>query len=321
MRKYILWAAFAFTACNTGTRPPAATDDTAGNKPAAVAAPAFSADSAYAHIEKQISFGPRIPGTKAQTACAAWLISSLRTLADTVYVQRVNVNTKGKSLPCINIIASFNPAEKRRILLLTHWDTRPVADKDAFNPKKAFDGADDGASGTAVLLEAARHFKARKPGYGIDILFTDVEDYGDDYCLGTQYWARTPHLPGYTAAYGILLDMVGARNAHFYMEGTSQQFASAQMKLFWDVANQLGYSGYFRYETPGNGPFYIEDDHTYVNNILKVPTFDIIATQPSGELMPHHHTANDNISVIDRRTLAAVGQPLLSLLYGEPFKY
>lgn len=320
MRKYILWAAIAFTACNTGKRPPAAAD-TAAKKPAIIAAPAFSADSAYVYVEKQISFGPRIPGTKAQTACAAWLISSLRPLADTVYVQRVNVNAQGKNLPCINIIASFNPAEKRRILLLTHWDTRPVADKDAFDPKKAFDGADDGASGTAVLLEAARHLKARKPGYGIDLLFTDVEDYGEDYCLGTQYWARTPHIPGYTAAYGILLDMVGARGARFYMEGTSQQFASAQMKLFWDVANQLGYSEYFRYETPSNGPFYIEDDHTYVNNILKVPTFDIIATRPSGELMPHHHTANDNISVIDRQTMTAVGQPLLSLLYAEPFKY
>lgn len=318
MRKYILWAAVTFAACNNTSKQPTAADSTF--QPA-IAVPVFSADSAYASVEKQVAFGPRIPGTRSQRDCAEWLIARLRPLADTVYVQRVNVNSEGKNLPCINIIATFNPSAKRRVLLLTHWDTRPVADKDAADPEKTFDGADDGGSGTAVLLETARHLNAQDPGYGVDLLFTDAEDYGNDYCLGTQYWARTPHVPGYTAAYGILLDMVGARGARFYMEGTSQQFAAAQMKMFWSVAHKTGSSEYFRYETPSNGPFFIEDDHTYVNDLLKIPTFDIIATRPTGELMAHHHTTGDNISVIDRQTLAAVGRPLLALLYGEPFKY
>ena len=318
MRKYFFWAALSLTACKSGSKQ--SSTDPAEQKPAA-AIPVFAADSAYASIEKQVAFGPHIPGTKAQTECADWLIARLRPLADTVYVQRVNVNSEGKNLPCINIIATFNPGVKRRILLLTHWDTRPVADKDANARNKPFDGADDGGSGTAVLLEVARHLSMQNPGYGIDLLFTDVEDYGNDYCLGTQYWARTPHVPGYTAAYGILLDMVGGRNARFYMEGTSKEFASVQMKMFWDLANQTGHASFFHYETPANGPFYIEDDHTYVNRLLKVPTFDIIATRPTGELMAHHHTTADNMMVIDRQTLAAVGQPLLALLYGEPFNY
>lgn len=311
-------AAVTLVACNTGNRQQKeGTTSAAGTPP-----PAFSADSAYAAIEKQLAFGPRVPGTPAQEACAAWLAGAFRPLADTVYLQRAKVNvTPQKEVPCINIIASFNPAAKQRILLLAHWDTRPRADKDAFDKTKAMDGADDGASGVGVLLETARQLHARKPAYGIDVLLTDVEDYDQDYCLGTQYWARNPHVPGYKAEYGILLDMVGGRNATFFMEGTSRQYAYAPMKMFWDVANSSGYSGFFSYSEPPGGTPFIEDDHTYVNQIAKIPTFDIIAMQPNGSLMPHHHTAGDNISVIDHKTLQAVGQTLLNVLYGQPFKY
>lgn len=290
------------------------------NKPV----PAFAADSAYAYIERQLAFGPRIPGTPAQEAFAAWLTEWMKTVADTVYVQRTTVVApKDKKLPCINIIASFNRSAKQRILLVTHWDTRPFADKDAYDKTKHFDGADDGASGVGVLMEVARHLKAQQPGTGIDILFTDVEDYGTSgvqgsYCLGAQYWAKNPHTPGYKADYGILLDMVGGRNAAFYMESYSRQYAYSQMKMFWDVANQSGFSDYFRYEQNGAGA---EDDHYYINTIANIPTFDIIATQPNASFMPHHHTTNDNIAVIDRKPLQAVGQTLLNVLYGEPFNY
>ncbi|RPE13721.1 M28 family peptidase [Chitinophaga lutea] len=315
----VLILAATLAACNTGTKQPAATDSTAA---AGKQAPAFATDSAYANIERQISFGPRVPGTPAQEKCAAWLTASLRAWADTVYVQRAKVQvTPGKEVPCINIIAAFNPAAQRRILLLAHWDTRPRADKDAFDKTKPMDGADDGASGAGILLETARQLHARRPEYGIDLLLTDAEDYDQQYCLGTQYWARNPHVPGYKAEYGILLDMVGGRNATFFMEGTSRQYAYAPMKMFWDVANNSGHSSYFSYAEPPGGTPYIEDDHTYVNQIAKIPTFDVIAMQPNGSLMPHHHTTSDNLSVIDPQTLRAVGQTLLNVLYGEPFKY
>lgn len=315
----LLLAGITLSACNSGSKP-SQKDVSSGSRKEA--APAFTADSAYRAVEQQLAFGPRVPGTPAQEKCAAWLISNLRTLADTVFVQRAKVQvTPQKEVPCINIIAAFNPAAQRRILLLAHWDTRPRADKDAFDKSKPMDGADDGASGVAVLLETARQLHLRKPDYGVDILLTDVEDYDQQYCLGTQYWANHLHVPGYKAEYGILLDMVGGRNATFFMEGTSRQYAYAPMKMFWDVANNSGYSSYFSYSEPPGGTPYIEDDHTYVNQIAKIPTFDIIAMQPNGSLMPHHHTTSDNLSVIDQQTLKAVGQTLLNVLYGEPFKY
>lgn len=320
MRRMIILAAITFAACNQGDRQGSQTDNGSGT----AAAPAFSADSAYTYVEKQLAFGPRIPGTPEQEACAAWLTAHLKTFADTVYVQRATVTApKQKSLPCINIIASFHPAAKKRILLLAHWDTRPYADKDAFDKNKQFDGADDGASGVAVLLELARQFGLEKPSTGIDILLTDVEDYGESgveasYCLGAQYWAKHPHIPGYKADYGVLLDMVGGRNSAFYYESFSRQYAPAQMKMIWDVGNRSGFSDYFRYENNGAGA---EDDHYYINTIANIPTLDIIATQPNGNFMPHHHTTNDNIAVIDRRTLQAVGQTLLNVIYGQPFNY
>lgn len=304
------------------------TDNNAGDarvdKVNNVKVPVFQADSAYDYTEKQVSFGPRIPNTPAQRQCSDWLISQLKQWADTVYVQRTTVTgPKKEQLPCINIVASFNPKSAQRVLLLAHWDTRPWADQDAIDKKKKLDGADDGASGTGVLMEVARQFHLQRPEAGVDILLTDVEDYGvsekeDSYCLGTQYWAHNPHVKGYKATYGILLDMVGGRGSQFFMENASRQFAYGQMKMFWDVANKIGYSDYFRYENNGAG---ITDDHIYINTIANIPTFDIIALQPNGNFVPHWHTQNDNMSVIDRKTLQAVGQSMLQVIYAQPFNY
>lgn len=289
-----------------------------------VPVPVFNADSAYNYTAKQVSFGPRISGTPAQPKCAEWLIATLKPLADTVYVQRTTVIGPHKqSLPCINIVATFNPEAKQRILLLSHWDTRPHADQDAFDKTKKLDGADDGASGVGVLIETARALHAQKQSVGIDLLLTDVEDYGiseeeNSFCLGTQYWAKNPHVSGYKANYGILLDMVGGRGSQFYMEAGSQQYAYGPMKMFWDVGNRLGYSDFFRYENTGAA---ITDDHVYVNTMANIPTFDLIALQSNGNFVPHWHTQNDNMSVIDKRTLQVVGQTILQVIYTQPFEY
>ncbi|WP_143308461.1 M28 family peptidase [Chitinophaga vietnamensis] len=329
MRKALLFLtalALVAGACQNNKTEDHSADSTGASKVAKIETPvpAFQADSAYAYTAQQVSFGPRIPNTPAQQKCADWMISKLRQWADTVYVQRTTVTgPKKEHLPCINIIASFNPAAKQRVLLLSHWDTRPWADEDAFDKTKKLDGADDGASGVGVLMEAARQFHQQKPEAGIDILLVDVEDYGvpsqeNTFCLGTQYWAKNPHVPGYKANYGILLDMVGGRGSQFYMEGSSRQYAAAPMKMFWDAGNKLGYSDFFRYEDYGS---FITDDHIYVNTMANIPTFDIIAWQPSGNFAPHWHTQNDNMSVIDKRTLQAVGQTILQVVYAQPFSY
>ena len=314
------------SSCNNGPDQDMPVADTATMPQVAV--PGFNADSAYAHIEAQVAFGPRTPGSAAQRQCAAWMQQKLQAVCDTVYRQETTVvGWDSKNLPCINLIGAIHPKAQRRILLLTHWDSRPWADNDVVNTDKPILAADDGASGVGVLIEIARILKGKPlpENLGIDILFTDVEDYGksgtvenDSYCLGTQYWARHPHVPGYKAEYGILLDMVGGRNAQFPLEQLSAQYAGDVQRRVWEAANRAGYSSFFPF-TQGGG---ITDDHKYVNELAHIPTIDIISLRNDQQnVFPAHwHTHNDNLSIIDKNTLKAVGQTLLQVLYeaGQP---
>jgi hypothetical protein len=286
----------------------------------AVKIPAFNADSAYAYVAKQVSFGPRIPNSDAQRKCADWMIATLKQWADDVHVQETTVKGgDGKSLKCINVIASFNPQVQKRVMLMSHWDTRPWTDEDPANPTGKLDGADDGASGVGVLMELARMFKGQKPDVGVDIVFTDVEDYGKSehgeasYALGTQYWAKNPHVPNYKASYGILLDMVGGKNATFPMEGYSLQYAPDIVRGVWNAAASLGYGNVFQQQQGGT----ITDDHYFVNTIAGIPTIDIIGLRnsPSSPFQEHWHTSKDNMDVIDRVTLKKVGETVAKVVY------
>lgn len=291
-------------------------------KPVELNIPSFNSDSAYRYIDKQLSFGFRTPGSAGQKNCANWMEQQLKQYCDTVYRQSVTVKGgDGKSLPCINLIGSINPNAKRRILLLTHWDSRPWADEDDSAQTKPILAADDAASGVGVLIELSRQMQLQKisPDLGIDIFFTDVEDYGktewgeESYCLGTQYWARNPHVVGYTADFGILLDMVGAKGATFPMEMISTQYAGDVQRNVYQAAARAGYSSYFPF-VQGAG---ITDDHKFVNELIKIPTIDIININKSGNdvFKPHWHTHDDNMNIIDRATLKAVGQTLLQVIY------
>lgn len=287
-----------------------------------ISKPVFNADSAYAYIQTQVDFGPRVPGTAAQRKAATWMQQRLADFCDTVYVQDVKVRAgNGSMLPCINLIGSIHPTAGKRILLLAHWDSRPWADRDVKDTDKPIVAADDGGSGVGVLLELARQIKSQPipADLGIDIFFTDVEDYGktewgdDSYALGTQYWAKNPHVPGYTASFGILLDMVGARDARFPLEGISTKFAGNIQQNIWKAAGRAGYSSYFPFTAGG----YITDDHAYINELTRIPTVDIInlSTNTESPFAPHWHTHNDNMSIIDKATLKAVGETLLQVIY------
>lgn len=294
------------------------------NKSRAVIIPissSFNEDSAFSYVKKQVDFGPRIPNTPAHEQCAEWLSQKMKEWADSVTVQTAQVSTHGINYRCINIIGHFNPQAKARILLLAHWDTRPFADADSATKNKHFDGADDGGSGVGVILELARQLHLKKPAIGVDLLLTDVEDAGlegDDqsWGLGTQYWANQAKKSGYRAQYGILLDMVGGKGAHFYREGFTKQFAGPQSTMVWNTGNSIGYSDYFRYNELGS--IRITDDHVFVNTITGIPTMDIIGLQGNGDFMPWHHTINDNMHIIDKNTLKAVGQTVLQILYTNP---
>jgi glutaminyl-peptide cyclotransferase len=289
-------------------------------------APAFNQDSAYYWVQKQVDFGPRVPGTTAHANCAAFIEKTLKDFGLSVVVQSAPVSTyDGKIFTLKNIIASYKPDFQKRVLLLAHWDSRPIADNDIKDENKPIDGADDGASGVAVLLEIARQLSKADLKIGVDLFFSDLEDYGqpedsdkpkmqDSWCLGTQYWAKNPHVPGYTANYGILLDMVGAKGAVFPREGTGTHFAPDVVNKVWSIAQSIGNSSFFTDDITGN----TTDDHLYVNTIAKIPCIDIVHMSPvSGTYGEHHHTHKDNIDIIDKNTLKVVGQTVLEVLYQE----
>ena len=297
-----------------------------------ITVPSFNADSAYKYVKAQVDFGPRVPLTKSHADCEAYLTNKLNAYADSVIVQKGMVTTyDGKNIECKNIIAQFFPQQKRRVLLCAHWDTRPWSDSDTKDRDKPNDGASDGASGVGVLLEIARQLKQNRPAIGIDIIMLDMEDYGqlnegpfekkeDTYALGAQYWAKNPHVPNYYAEYGVLLDMVGAKNAEFAQEGYSLHYAPSVVQKIWKTATQIGYSAYFPVRS---GDYvkggYVTDDHYYVNTIAKIPCIDIIQYDPTTKsgFGSYHHTHSDNMDIIDKNTLKAVGQTLLQVIYSE----
>lgn len=282
--------------------------------------PVFNGQNAYDYIAKQVAFGPRVPNSQAQEACAAYLEQLLRKFADTVFRQETIIRAKDKKkLRCINLVGSFNPGAKRRLLLLAHWDSRPWADRN--KKKQAVPGANDGASGVGVLLELADLLQQHRVDstLGIDILFTDVEDYGktkwgaESYGLGAQYWAHQPHVNGYRAFGGILLDMVGGKNARFALEGYSQKYAPRLLAEVWEAAATAGYQAYFVPEAEA----LITDDHVFINSIARIPTIDIIdlPAEAGTGFVDYWHTTDDDMRHIDVATLKAVGQTLVQYIY------
>lgn len=293
-----------------------------------VSSPAFNADSAYQFIQKQVDFGPRVPNTIAHRQCGDYLVSTLKKYGLEVTEQQFIASTyDNKKLNARNIIGSFNPKATKRILLASHWDSRPFADQDSVHKDKPVLAANDGASGVGVLLEVARTLAtaSNKPDIGVDIIFFDAEDWGNSevakdkfsgYCLGSQHWAANKHIPGYTAYFGILLDMVGAKGATFLKEGYSVAMAEGVVKTVWDIAGQLGYNSYF---IDKNGAA-ITDDHVPVNEVAKIPMIDIIHTFPENStntFFKDWHTTHDTMDNIDPKTLKAVGQTVMQVLFQE----
>ena len=292
--------------------------------PAVIQAPDFDADSAFYFVKAQTDFGPRVPNTEAHAKCARFLQTHLERFCDKVIVQPFTATTyDGTKINGKNIIGSFFPEKESRILLAAHWDSRPFADNDPnpANRDNPIDGANDGASGVGVLLEIARQLKDKSPDMGVDIIFFDAEDWGpkggqnetgDWWCLGSQYWAKNPHIANYKADYGILLDMVGAPNAKFLQEWYSVHYASRIVSKVWAKAYQLGYKDYFL-NTAGHP---ITDDHLYVNKLAKIPMINIIHQDHTSNtgFVSTWHTMQDNISNIDKHTLYVVGTTVLGVI-------
>lgn len=292
--------------------------------------PSFNASNAYQYVGDQVNFGPRVPNTLPHAETEKYIINQLKTLGAQVQTQKFDAETyDGEVWNLTNIIGSIQPEKKKRLLLAAHWDTRKIADKDSERKDEPIDGANDGASGVGVILEIINAIQKaeHKPNVGIDVIFFDGEDNGEPqglsrtdpsrtwWCLGSQHWSQNKHSPGYSAYYGILLDMVGGIDAEFHKEGYSMEYAPSIVEKVWNTADQIGYGRYFINNQVGP----ITDDHFFVNESAKIPMIDIIAHEPgSRDFFPDfHHTHKDNMDIISQETLKAVGQTLLQVIYEE----
>ena len=311
-----------------------------GKKQAVATRPAFSSDSAYAYIERQMAFGPRVPNSNAHMQCAVWLIEQLKAFGAEVELQKGFMpDYKGDNQQIYNIIGHFTPVQRdssshtsARILLGAHYDTRPWCDEEEDYSERFYNvpGANDGASGVGVLLEVARQIglKLSNSDSGlsapVDIIFFDCEDMGtpriytgaereDTWCLGSQLWA-TNYAKNSAAVYsfGIILDMVGAPDAVFPLEMYSTQYASNYQHQIWRAAEQLGYGAMFSKQQS----YPITDDHYYINYIAGIPCVDVIHYDIRNATgFPHWwHTRNDNMDNISKSTLQAVGEVVMSQL-------
>ena len=278
--------------------------------------PGFNGSKAYSYLTAQTDFGPRVPGSRAHEKCIAYLQKEMNKYADVVMLQPFSMTGyDNKTLTLNNLISSFNLSATTRILLLAHWDSRPRSDQDP-DPKKQIrpvSGANDGASGVAVLLEIARCLKESKPNIGVDILFTDGEDYGKEgdtknYLLGAQYFAK--NLPdGFRPAFGILLDMIGDAQLEIRKERYSLNFAPDIVDLIWSTARDLGVQQF-----SDNRQGWVTDDHLPLNN-AGIKTIDLIDFNYPDETNRYWHTTEDTPDKCSPESLEAVGTVLLHVIY------
>ena len=271
----------------------------------------FDGERAFAYLQQQVTYGPRIPNTPAHEQTGDWILTRLRATADTVVVTAFGHKTgKGDMLHLRNFLARFRPQETARVLFLAHWDTRPRADQspNVGAQRMPVPGADDGASGVAVLLGVADALKAKAPAVGVDLLFVDGEDYGNfadsnDVLIGSRYFAAHQP-PGDPPLYAVLFDMVGDKNLNIYYEGNSQAFAPEVVDRVWRTARDLGYGSYF---LPGVKHTLL-DDHVSLQHVgihaIDVVDFDY----------PYWHTTDDTIDKVAAASLQIVGDVAVALV-------
>jgi glutaminyl-peptide cyclotransferase len=273
----------------------------------------FDGNAAYNYAKAQFDFGPRVPGTPAAKQAGDWIIRQMSARADTVIVQSFTHTTAdGKKLPMRNILARFRPELTERILYLTHWDSRPIAESAATEAEKKMPtpGANDGASGVGLFVALADVLKKTPPSVGVDLLFTDGEDYGQfgppevDVLIGSKYFVSHLPSPGYKPLYGVLWDMIGDKDLRIPYEMNSFQQAPEVVSRVWQTAAEMGYGATFVQESGGA----INDDHMPLL-AAGMRVIDVIDLE-----YPPHHTPQDTMDKISAKSLAIVGDVATALI-------
>jgi glutaminyl-peptide cyclotransferase len=276
----------------------------------------FDGSAAYRYAKAQVDLGPRVPGSPAAKAAGDWIIRQMRARADTVIVQSFTYTTAdGKKLPLRNILARFRPELSERVLYLTHWDSRPISESATTEAERKMPvpGANDGASGVGMFVALADVLKKTKPKVGVDLLFTDGEDYGQfgppevDVLIGAKYFATHLPSPGYKPLYGVLFDMIGDKDLRIPYEMNSFQQAPEVVSRVWQTAADLGHGDVFVQESGG----LITDDHMPFLN-AGIHVIDVIDLT-----YPPHHTPQDTMDKISAKSLATVGDVATALVTRE----
>ena len=280
--------------------------------------PEFSGKNAFQYLEKQCSFGPRNPGSKGYKDCLSYLLQQMQSTADTVWIQPFNYNDphRGDNYNLQNIIARFNPNAEKQILLGAHWDTRPWSDQETelTNQNKPFLGANDGASGVAVLLEIAHILKEKPSETGVTIIFFDGEDLGmsgedRSYAQGSQFFAKNLPIP--KPDHAIIIDMIGDKNLHLPIERLSYRNAPRLTRKLWKLANKLNLPAFD--QTLGYSIF---DDHVPLWEFAKIQSIDIIDFDYPNKRDNYWHTQEDTPDKCSPVSLAQVGTLLTNHIYG-----
>ena len=278
--------------------------------------PKFDKGGAFASLTEQCKIGPRFPGSPGHEQCRKYLLDKLSGYTDLIKTQDFTYRDEAlqKDLKLTNIIASFYPEKKERMLLCAHWDTRPFADLDPDSALRSEPilGANDGASGVAILLEIARIVSLKEPRRGVDLIFFDGEDWGpendvDKFCLGSKYFARNKG--SYQPRFSILLDMVGDKDLSLYQEGYSLRYARELTDLIWSTARSLGLHCF----KDSIGQF-VYDDHVPLLE-AGIPCVDLIDFD-----YPYWHTVSDTPDKCSPESLEMIGDLLMDILY-HPFEF
>jgi glutaminyl-peptide cyclotransferase len=327
MKKTILvfiGMAFMFLYCNKDKKQP----ETETKQPkfnfVAKAVPKFNSERAWAFLVNQVKFGPRSPNTRAHDECLEYLKTRLQETTPNVVLQNfAHKGYKNETLKMTNIIASYEVQIGTRILLCAHWDSRPRADKET-DPKKktqAIPGANDGASGVAVLLELAKIMKDNPPSIGIDILLVDGEDYGEEgdlesYFLGARHFIKTKS-GNYMPIYGILLDLVGDKNLSIPKETNSISYMPQLVNHIWNIAGELNISAFK--QTTGGG---VSDDHVILSQggipCIDIIDQDLVSNSSDNPDRNYWHTLRDTPERCSKESLKSVGDVLLTFIYSKP---
>ena len=288
-------------------------EGSAAQTSAAPTSTGFDGNAAYGYAKTQVDFGPRVPGSPAAKQAGDWIIRQMRARADTVIVQSFTYTTAdGKILPLRNILARFRPELPERVLYLTHWDSRPKSEYAATDAEKKLPvpGANDGASGVGMFIALGDVLKKTRPNVGVDLLFTDGEDYGEfgppqvDVLIGAKYFATHLPSPDYKPLFGVLWDMIGDKDLRIPYEMNSFQQVPEVVSRVWQTAADLGHGDVFVLESGVD----VTDDHIPLLNAgLRV--IDVIDLT-----YPPHHTPQDTMDKISAKSLATVGDVATALV-------